>query len=97
MAQQDAFIHIPSNLDGIEEVSEKVLSPDDPTEQEILSGWKRDMKKLRIRNEYFRRLDRGEKGIDIKRDLAETHYGDPDSFFWKVHNIIYNWKKDEDS
>lgn len=95
MSQQEAFIQIPSNLDGIEEASEKVLSPDDPREQEILSDWKRDIKKLRIRNEYFRRLRNGEKGIDIKRDLAETHYGNADSFYWKVHNIIYNWKKDQ--
>lgn len=87
--QEEAFTIIPSNIDGLEEASEAILSTDDPSQQKVLSDIKRHIERLRIKDQYHTELkERPGESEKIRKELAQQHHKSLSRIDW----IVYKWK-----
>lgn len=86
------YIRIPATIEGIEKAIERVLSEyESKTINKALDIRK---KRRQIIKEFRAELDkRPGESEQIKRELAKKHFGDPDTFYSRVHSYIYQSEK----
>lgn len=84
MSQKEAFLHIPNDIDGLEEVAGEVVS-----HPKALSDLKEIIERLRIRNEYQReKKARPGESEQIRKELAKKYHKSLST----IDTILYKWK-----